>query len=185
MEKLANGLIKVSSFLYNKEEAYSLNLNTGWVRDLLEKLENELILVPEKVPGERTFTFDFNLKKIKDNQLSDYFILKGNLSVQYYCSCIRCLEPTLKSVNLAVNCCFLSNEFEESDLIDSDGMILLENEEFDTFFYQKGYLDLKEFLNEILVMNMDPLPLHDENCKGLCPQCGINLNESSCPHISR
>jgi len=185
MEKMANGLIKVSSYLYNNEEGYSFDLNSPWLKDLYHELENDQIIGKENPISNGHLNLDFTLKKVKGLNLKDYFVLRGNLSALYYCSCIRCLELTQRNIDVELSCCFLSSDQEDSELIDDNGNILIENEEMETFFYEKGILDLREFIHEHLFMNVDPLPLHDENCKGLCPECGTNLNVSTCPHNSR
>jgi uncharacterized protein len=185
MQKMANGLIKVSSYLYDREESYSFNLETPWLMELFQEVESEQILSSEKTKSKGHLNLDFTLKKVKGLEFGDYFILKGTLSTLYNCSCVRCLELTQKNLELELSCCFLSSDQEESDLIDDNGKVLIENEEMDAFFYKNGYLDLKEFMHEYLFMNLDPLPLHIENCRGLCSECGTNLNVSTCPHISR
>ena len=185
MEKMANGLIKVSSFIYDREIDYSLDINTPWINDLLISLENDQILDKERPTTKGFLNINLTFKRIKDPTLFDCIILKGNLSSLYYCSCIRCLELTHRNIDIDLNCCFISSEFEESELIDDEGKILTENEDLEVFFYQKGVLNLKEYLQEHINMSVDPLPLHDENCKGLCPECGTNLNLSECPHVNR
>jgi uncharacterized protein len=186
MEKMANGLIKVSSYLYNKEESYSLDIETPWINDILVELENDQIFDREKPHTGGFLNLELTLKKVNgDLPLRDYFILRGHLSSRYNCSCIRCLEITQRDLDLDLNGCFLSSDLEESDYIDDTGSILIENEEMEVFFYKKGFLDLKEFIHEAIFTAIDPLPLHDENCKGLCAECGTNLNLSECPHVSR
>jgi uncharacterized protein len=185
MEKMANGLVKISSFLYNKVESYSLDIKTPWVYELLVELEKEQIWGKDKPHTNGFLNLNFDLKKINHPNLKDLFLLNGSLSAYYHCSCIRCLELTDRKIDLDLNCCFLSSDFEESELIDDLGKIFLENEELEAFFFKKGHLDLKEFIHEVLFLAIDPLPLHDENCKGLCAECGTNLNLSECPHVSR
>jgi uncharacterized protein len=41
-------------------------------------------------------------------------------------------------------------------------------------------IDLRPFLEAELVLNLPLAPLCDENCKGLCPECGTNRNEQLC-----
>ena len=40
--------------------------------------------------------------------------------------------------------------------------------------------DLGEYLRQSILVNMPIKPLCDEVCKGLCPRCGINLNDQTC-----
>jgi uncharacterized protein len=50
-------------------------------------------------------------------------------------------------------------------------------------FYEKvteSELDVTEDLREDLIVNFPLNSLCNENCKGLCPVCGGNLNETQC-----
>jgi uncharacterized protein len=41
-------------------------------------------------------------------------------------------------------------------------------------------VDVTEDLREAIILNLPRFPLCDESCKGLCPQCGKDLNEGPC-----
>jgi uncharacterized protein len=41
-------------------------------------------------------------------------------------------------------------------------------------------IDLTEDLREAIVLSFPSYPLCSDNCKGLCAQCGVNLNNQSC-----
>lgn len=41
-------------------------------------------------------------------------------------------------------------------------------------------LDLDELLRQLIVTEVPIKTLCDEDCKGLCPQCGVNRNETPC-----
>lgn len=41
-------------------------------------------------------------------------------------------------------------------------------------------IDLEGEIRELLILNAPTIPVCDENCKGLCPQCGKDLNKSIC-----
>ena len=41
-------------------------------------------------------------------------------------------------------------------------------------------VDITEDLREAIILNLPRFPLCDEACKGLCPQCGKDLNEGPC-----
>lgn len=48
------------------------------------------------------------------------------------------------------------------------------------YHYRGDYIELDEFTREIIVMNMPSKILCSDECKGLCPDCGANLNDRSC-----
>ena len=41
-------------------------------------------------------------------------------------------------------------------------------------------VDVTEDLREAILLNLPRFPLCEEKCKGLCPHCGVDLNEKSC-----
>ena len=41
-------------------------------------------------------------------------------------------------------------------------------------------VDITEDLREAILLNLPRFPLCDETCRGLCPQCGTDLNEEPC-----
>jgi uncharacterized protein len=47
---------------------------------------------------------------------------------------------------------------------------------------ENGKIDLEPFIREEMILAIPIGPLCSEDCKGLCPICGEDLNESSCSH---
>ena len=57
----------------------------------------------------------------------------------------------------------------------------LEDEENDDILLlDGGELDLEEVFTTDLVLAMEPKHVCSEECKGLCPKCGANLNDGPC-----
>lgn len=56
-------------------------------------------------------------------------------------------------------------------------------EEFECF--KKGKINLTEILREFLILSLPSQFLCKENCAGLCPNCGANLNEVKCKCIKK
>ncbi|MDD4689774.1 MAG: DUF177 domain-containing protein [Eubacteriales bacterium] len=84
------------------------------------------------------------------------------VSTVFHTECARCLEQVSFEV---------SYEFEDRIVFEeSDEYISLESDEF----------NLDEYVYEELSLRLPFRVLCDDDCKGLCPTCGINLNNSSC-----
>lgn len=82
--------------------------------------------------------------------------------------CRRCLEPVRTPIHREPLLVFGSGGAEEDD-----GEIrALPEEALD--------LDLGEAIREELILEVDPFVLCDPECRGLCPRCGANLNETTC-----
>jgi uncharacterized protein len=49
-----------------------------------------------------------------------------------------------------------------------------------TAYYRNDTLDLGELMHEQFVLALPMKPLCSDDCKGLCPSCGTNLNKGTC-----
>lgn len=47
---------------------------------------------------------------------------------------------------------------------------------------ENGVVDLTQIVSEYFLLEIPINPICKEDCKGLCPVCGINLNKHSCKH---
>jgi uncharacterized protein len=45
-----------------------------------------------------------------------------------------------------------------------------------------AHIDLAPLTREYALLEIPIKPLHDPNCKGLCPECGQDLNIRDCGH---
>ena len=53
-------------------------------------------------------------------------------------------------------------------------------EDINTAFYRDGEIDLGELIHEQFYLTLPMKPLCREDCKGLCPVCGANWNQTTC-----
>jgi uncharacterized protein len=60
------------------------------------------------------------------------------------------------------------------------GEISLEGEDFDAYFYDDPVLPVAPIAEERIQMSVPMKPLCREECRGLCPQCGEDLNAADC-----
>jgi uncharacterized protein len=56
----------------------------------------------------------------------------------------------------------------------------LAEEDLETSYYRDDQIDLDELLREQFYLALPMKPLCLEECRGLCPQCGTNLNAGAC-----
>ncbi len=115
-------------------------------------------------------TFRLSLQKSGD----EYFCQgKAGASVQMMCSrCAGLFETELSE----------STDFIiRSDVLPKPSELgTLDSEDY-VYTHGNGTLaDVTEMVRQALVLAVDLKPLCREECKGLCPVCGINLNERTC-----
>lgn len=106
-------------------------------------------------------------------EISSYgnvFSLKGNWSVELIRHCVRC------NVAFAL---LMEGECSRHFMI---GAASPERDESDDCEYLEapGYVDLVDMLREEVWLAWKPMVVCSETCKGLCRQCGENLNRDEC-----
>ncbi|MBI3782891.1 MAG: DUF177 domain-containing protein [Deltaproteobacteria bacterium] len=87
--------------------------------------------------------------------------------------CARCLEDY--TFSLATN--FDVVLIPKPDLREH---VELTADELDLSYYSGDQVDLTPLVDEQIILALPTRPLCGENCKGLCPSCGANLNQATC-----
>ena len=89
--------------------------------------------------------------------------------------CSRCLSPLEHPLTIRIE----EEYFPSVDI--SSGAPIPQSEEASGFTIDHNHvLDLTEAVRQYILLNMPMKPLCREDCAGLCPHCGANLNRDSC-----
>ncbi len=83
-------------------------------------------------------------------------------------SCNRCLTYTTKDVVTSL----YGTLYDESQDLDED------NDEI--IFYENYKLNLREYILSQVILSLPMTLTCSPDCRGLCPTCGVNLNNSKC-----
>ena len=103
------------------------------------------------------------------------FRVHGRATTRLMLECGRCLDEMevpvdarfeLRYVPQVQNAGDAEREIAEDDLT--------------TAFYREGALDVVDMLREQFQLALPMKPLCAESCRGLCPECGANLNRTKC-----
>jgi uncharacterized protein len=105
----------------------------------------------------------------------DKFRLVGRARTALRVPCSRCAEPFEIDVDAPFDLTYLPQAENAGE-----GEHEVAEDDLSTAFYRGGTIDLSELLREQFYLALPMKPLCDEACKGLCPQCGTNLNRGSC-----
>ena len=92
--------------------------------------------------------------------------LKAKATYTVSAVCARCNAPIVKNTTVPVEHCLIAHAENE----DNDYYIVVENMR----------LDLDGLVSEDIFLAMPSRFLCSENCRGLCPVCGADLNVISC-----
>jgi uncharacterized metal-binding protein YceD (DUF177 family) len=110
-----------------------------------------------------------------DQQETGRFRVAGHLTGELELTCSRCLEP----FTLPVAADFDLRYVPRTENVGEDEREV-EEDDLTTAFYSEDEIDLGHLITEQFQLAVPMKPLCDEACKGLCPQCGTNLNTGSC-----
>lgn len=113
---------------------------------------------------------DLEIHKDKDR-----FRLMGTARTELELTCSRCLEPFRMPFDGAIDVRYLP----ASEISAEDEREVAEDD-LDTSYYRDDQIDLNELLREQFYLALPMKPLCREDCKGLCAQCGTNLNTGTC-----
>jgi uncharacterized protein len=96
-------------------------------------------------------------------RVPDGVVVQGTVRGFYAAQCSRCLRPVHREVVTAVR------ELFETEPIEGQ-TYPLEGEE----------IDLELPVRDALLLDLPVAPVCRDDCAGLCPACGTDLNQSSC-----
>lgn len=153
--------INLSKLTNNVDGVYSFDskiIN----HDLNEVLEEFEIVSPIHYEGE--------IIRLKNSDT-----ININIKYKYKTSCDRCLKDTINEAKTSLLGELRDyTEFNEEENKNNDDMME------DIFYHDKGNFKLYDHIIMEVASSLPMKSLCNKDCKGLCPQCGIDLNEKSC-----
>ena len=108
--------------------------------------------------------------------MDEGWFLRGRIRARIVVPCSRC------ACDMEVD---IDEPFEDYVQMPDEGEELTENdfgEGDDHLVFEQGclMLNLEAIAWEQFALALPPVPIHDENCRGLCPGCGADLNKGPC-----
>jgi uncharacterized protein len=101
--------------------------------------------------------------------------LRGRFKGQFELLCARCLEPVQK---------LLAGDFDlifRPESVDADpAEHAITEDETEIGYYDESGLRLEDAVREQVLLSLPGRTLCREDCKGLCPECGVNRNTTGC-----
>ncbi len=116
--------------------------------------------------------------KLLFTNTGDLMLVRGSLRASVELECSRCLRPFEMPLTCEVEeqvelRAIAARPFEHPQ-------VTMVPEEGDTLFLEGNILDLTELIRQMFLVSLPIKPLHDLECRGLCPTCGADLNEGEC-----
>jgi uncharacterized protein len=94
----------------------------------------------------------------------------GRVEGEVEANCARCLEEFERPLEREFRFVILPRPAADDDDNDDEGVD----------HYSGDELDLGPLVTEQALLALELLPLCSEDCRGLCPKCGANLNREAC-----
>lgn len=101
--------------------------------------------------------------------------LNGTINARLQIDCTRCLEPIERDADFAFRAVFVDPGAE-----DTSAEAEVSEDALDESLVLDGQIDLAELVREQLLLAMPIQNFCREDCRGLCPKCGSNLNLIDC-----
>lgn len=101
--------------------------------------------------------------------------LTGRVETELDIACSRCLDPYPMSLDASFDVRYLpltDTAAHEDTEVEDDDLVAV--------FYRDEQIDLGQLIEEQVYLTLPMKPLCAPDCKGLCPECGTNLNQQTC-----
>ena len=144
-------ILQVSIALKNEGTRYPFEEN-GEFRPFQFTGEDLSFVEPVKVVGFMT-------------GVGESIALEGTILAKLKGSCARCLEPAAFDMEIPFKEVFVRHASDD---------------EPDAFLFEGNTVELEHMVLSNIIVNLPMQLLCGEECKGLCPMCGTNLNHSTC-----
>lgn len=108
------------------------------------------------------------LGKVRINRTPQGLLIDANFEATVVGQCVRCLEDFQQQ---------LITDFQELFAYRSR-----HTKDAEFFVPEDGFIDLSPLVYENMLLAFPIKTICRPNCKGLCTQCGINLNHETCEH---
>lgn len=123
----------------------------------------EILGVPEGSEVE----FDLRLEAVMEGVL-----VSGTASAELEGECARCLEPIEDDLTIDIQELFLYDDTRGADRSEAGA---LDDEETDVRRTEDDLIDLEPVLRDAVVLALPFQPLCQDDCPGLCVECGARL----------
>jgi DUF177 domain-containing protein len=156
-----------------------LSLNLRSIRSPHEHLER--VYRPEVIEAELETDADafrivepvslaFDIRKSNEQ-----FQLTGRVRTTLELPCSRCLEPLTSPVDAEFDL-----RYHPRTTTAGGDERQVDEADFSSASYENEEIDLGQLIRERLYLSLPMKPLCREDCLGLCPDCGTNLNRGTC-----
>jgi len=137
-------------------------------------------IIHEEVGYSHEIPFEYEKAKLEDLELKNFeglvhigrtpqgLIVQGKFSGDTTLECARCLNDFVHALEWEITELYAFNKKSVSET----GLMLPDD----------AHIDLAPLMREYALLEVPINPLHTPDCKGLCIECGQDLNVEDCGH---
>jgi uncharacterized protein len=132
----------------------------------------------ERLSGEKTRVFRFRgpiTVRLHLLRSGDMVVVRSRIEVPMDWTCARCLDPYSQDLMSQITTTFKPRPStpwpEEMELT---------RDEVETEYYDGDELNVTGLVQDQILLSFPAKSLCSNDCRGLCPRCGINLNRGAC-----
>lgn len=130
--------------------------------------------LPPEDPFQLELLHPLNVK-LEIRRETDHIRVTGTIKGSLRTACHRCLTTFAHPLDETVDIYLME---DKGDL--SEEEIELETEDLDYEFFDGEVIEIDQLVAEQVFLSLPFKVLCSDDCRGLCPRCGANLNEESC-----
>lgn len=117
--------------------------------------------------------------RLRATRVGDMVEVQGHSTTRVKLPCSRCLSALEVPVEANYELTFVK-QLPPVTVEEDAEEVELSAEEMGLVEFHGEEIDLREAIQEQVILALPLRALCDEACRGLCPQCGANLNETGC-----
>lgn len=141
---------------------------------LLTRHYDFTVNLPQIIVGQEKVAFNGPIKVVADATFTQKDVLvEGKITAKAQVICHCCLEQFTLDIETPLVERFVTTA-QYSLLTEK------EQQDGDVNWYQNGQINLEPLIEQALYLALPMRAVCKENCQGLCPRCGCNLNLNKC-----
>lgn len=98
-----------------------------------------------------------------------FYLARGQVKTVLELQCSRCLEKFFCPINTDFYLNLVQSQYQDEFTRDEDAV-----------FFDHDEVEIQPFIEGLVFSEIPFIPLCNENCQGLCSECGTNLNVAQC-----
>jgi uncharacterized protein len=116
--------------------------------------------------------------QVEVQKSGNFYNVEGLEEYNLLLTCSRCLE----AINRHEKRDFQLEFKNKKDYAIDRGLTREIDENKNEYIVENNCINLGPFLRDQIILSVPIKPLCSEECEGLCPICGANLNKTTCAH---